>query len=242
MSAAVIPDEETCVQCNYALRGLSEFRCPECGRAFDPARPLTMNLGRRPGPFARAALRPMGRLPRVAMWMLVVAGVVGPAWLVPDEQLACFWLVLWLAFFIACWLRSFVRVLVVRLYRQPRVLLRLDDPFRWKARAAFVITTLLVLTRLPFLLAILVSRSWLDPYAYHVWAEIPATTTLPDGPVVRGLIVIRSVDARGGGVAFDFYGGGSIDYVPAEDGQKLRVRWWGWNPRIAELWRDLTGA
>ena len=33
---ASVPDHALCVGCNYALRGLADFRCPECGRPFDP--------------------------------------------------------------------------------------------------------------------------------------------------------------------------------------------------------------
>lgn len=30
-----------CKACNYSLWKLTEHRCPECGRAFDPANPKT---------------------------------------------------------------------------------------------------------------------------------------------------------------------------------------------------------
>jgi len=30
-----------CLSCKYDLRNLSENRCPECGRVFDPNDPLT---------------------------------------------------------------------------------------------------------------------------------------------------------------------------------------------------------
>jgi hypothetical protein len=30
-----------CVQCSYALDGLPERRCPECGQPFDPDEPTT---------------------------------------------------------------------------------------------------------------------------------------------------------------------------------------------------------
>jgi hypothetical protein len=36
-----LPDTAVCLQCGYSLRGLPEPRCPECGRAFDPADPRT---------------------------------------------------------------------------------------------------------------------------------------------------------------------------------------------------------
>jgi hypothetical protein len=34
-------DHKRCLACGYILDGLPEPRCPECGRAFDPARPET---------------------------------------------------------------------------------------------------------------------------------------------------------------------------------------------------------
>lgn len=30
-----------CLQCDYDLNGLTEHRCPECGRGFDPENPVT---------------------------------------------------------------------------------------------------------------------------------------------------------------------------------------------------------
>lgn len=33
-----------CLTCNYALHGLAEPRCPECGRAFDPDDPDTFMI------------------------------------------------------------------------------------------------------------------------------------------------------------------------------------------------------
>ncbi len=51
-----------CVACNYPLRGLSEDRCPECGRAFDPRDAMTMNVGRSLSGWHRFWLRPPGRV------------------------------------------------------------------------------------------------------------------------------------------------------------------------------------
>lgn len=49
-----------CQGCDYPLRGLESRRCPECGRAFDPADPSTMNLGRPLGRIGRVLLAPTG--------------------------------------------------------------------------------------------------------------------------------------------------------------------------------------
>lgn len=43
------PNDATCLQCGYPLRGLSTSRCPECGRAFDPLRPETFRRPDDPG-------------------------------------------------------------------------------------------------------------------------------------------------------------------------------------------------
>jgi hypothetical protein len=32
---ATVPANALCIGCNYPLRGLTEPRCPECGRPFD---------------------------------------------------------------------------------------------------------------------------------------------------------------------------------------------------------------
>jgi hypothetical protein len=65
-----VPEPARCRDCGYALRGLSDGRCPECGRSFDPADATTMDLGRRPGRIGRWLLRPTG-------WRLVLLAVVG---------------------------------------------------------------------------------------------------------------------------------------------------------------------
>jgi hypothetical protein len=50
-----------CIDCNYPLQGLTSNRCPECGRAFDPADPKSISA-RPVGPLARFLLRPPGRI------------------------------------------------------------------------------------------------------------------------------------------------------------------------------------
>src|SRR4051812_6922752 len=71
--------EETtglCWECGYPLRGLPTPRCPECGRAFDPADPATMNLGQHVGPWARRMMRPPGR----PLYTLTVVAVLLSVW------------------------------------------------------------------------------------------------------------------------------------------------------------------
>lgn len=39
-----LPDAARCRRCDYPLRGLTEPRCPECGRDFDPENPKTYHV------------------------------------------------------------------------------------------------------------------------------------------------------------------------------------------------------
>ena len=69
------PQLGLCRGCDYPLRGLTEHRCPECGRPFDPSDPTTMNLGRPIGRLGRLFLRPIG-WPTVALAVLAMLGVL----------------------------------------------------------------------------------------------------------------------------------------------------------------------
>ena len=225
-----VPDDALCLTCNYALRGLDARRCPECGRAFDPDDPMTMNVGRPLDRVAKALLRPTGRWGPALMWTLAVLGVLGPAWLVPSRIVACLWLLLWGAFMVACWGRALLRYAVVVRYRQPPECLRIDDPFRWRARRAFVLVTLLILTRAPFILALLVSRPWLDREARYVWTVLPASVQPSQSPKLCGLVIVQRIDAGGAHVTFHLLGGGQIGYRTSPDGQDVEWDWetYGW--------------
>ena len=66
--AICVPQDATCLQCGYPLRGLSSTHCPECGRAFDPADPLTMRTAER---LERALKRAMWWAP-LAVWLATI--------------------------------------------------------------------------------------------------------------------------------------------------------------------------
>jgi hypothetical protein len=73
----MILEQETkvgaCWECGYSLRGLETPRCPECGRAFDPADAMTMNMGISVGPVKRFMMRPPG-------WPLYLLTAVAAVW------------------------------------------------------------------------------------------------------------------------------------------------------------------
>ena len=223
---ASVPDHALCVGCNYALRGLADFRCPECGRPFDPDRPPTMNLGRPLDVMPRWVLGPIGLWGHVCMVLAAAYGVLGPAWLAPSRRQALYSLLVWAGFFFACWLRHLVRRNVVIRYRQPLEMLRVDDRFDRRAKAVFAVVLMLVLTRAPFALALLASRPWLDRFAHQLWAERPASSPEPLGPMVRGLFLISWVDTRPSGVTFYFPSGSGIRYERDATGERLTPRYY----------------
>ena len=66
-----------CLDCDYPLHDLPDRRCPECGRAFDPAVRPSVNRGPPLGPWRRLILRPVGwptfaaaGVPLAGMWWL----------------------------------------------------------------------------------------------------------------------------------------------------------------------------
>lgn len=52
--------EQFCMGCGYALRGLGQPRCPECGREFDPSDPRTFEIHAPSSRLTRFLRRPPG--------------------------------------------------------------------------------------------------------------------------------------------------------------------------------------
>jgi hypothetical protein len=61
-----------CLGCGYALRGLPETRCPECGRGFDPRKPMTMRV---PGLNSRPPPKPVPFGIAINLWALTATAV-----------------------------------------------------------------------------------------------------------------------------------------------------------------------
>ena len=68
-----------CRQCEYALDGLEVFRCPECGRPFDPDQRQSYRRSPRKWQIrmaARAVLRTALRITGFGCLALLIAGLV----------------------------------------------------------------------------------------------------------------------------------------------------------------------
>jgi hypothetical protein len=75
-------DRAFCLGCGYALRGLVETRCPECGRAFDPRDLRTMRV---PGIVIRPPPKPFPFAPGIILWAAPTAalsaiGMIAALW------------------------------------------------------------------------------------------------------------------------------------------------------------------
>jgi hypothetical protein len=81
------PANASCLGCGYSLRGLSGKLCPECGRAFDPANPKSMNLGRKAGFIVRFLLRPKRRWPIIYLAVATCLVVTSARWPIGDVRL-----------------------------------------------------------------------------------------------------------------------------------------------------------
>jgi hypothetical protein len=75
-----IPEDALCITCGYALRNLSNPRCPECGREFDPANSRSMNLGKKPGWILNFLLRPKRRWPMAATIIATLLVISASRW------------------------------------------------------------------------------------------------------------------------------------------------------------------
>jgi hypothetical protein len=76
-----------CLGCDYHIDGLPEPRCPECGRKFDPADPLTVNEGRPLGDFGRWMLKSAVGAPLV---QAAVAAIVTFCWAASPDGVRLF--------------------------------------------------------------------------------------------------------------------------------------------------------
>jgi hypothetical protein len=87
--------EGSCLGCGYALRGLTEPRCPECGRGFDPLDPRTFRAGRPISRLTRLILRPVGLLwvilSLIGLGLVLSATRWPTAWRVPFRDLPLYW-------------------------------------------------------------------------------------------------------------------------------------------------------
>ena len=209
--------DASCIGCGYQLRGLSERRCPECGRAFDPGDPRTMNVGRTLGPIARRLLAPVGR-PTWRLHALAVAAFLwGWAWLPGALVVSAYALLLLLALYAYRFIRLLLREVTMWQYRQPRG----RFPAMVAARYAPALTLLILFTcvafNLPLRMTLRVS-TWIagdDLWRMYAVEPMPAGTL---GPRFVGLMYADSIHVTPVGIWIRVANGGSVVYGADQSG------------------------
>ena len=232
----------SCLDCGYALHGLPEPRCPECGRAFDPLDPQTMNMGRELSELAKWVLGPV-RWPVSLMSWGAIAIALWYARL-PGDQLArssSLWIliamgVLWLAW-------PLVRVIAARKYGWPTSLLMRGQRLRITVGLSILLAAVAIVYQLPMKFALKVSRPALDrlaqdllasgePYADDRWCGLYKATrvkTVPHAGQQNGGVRITVEESNRA------YRSGFI-YLPKADARRNSRRsyqylgdgWWSW--------------
>jgi hypothetical protein len=228
-SAPVSPfdprDGALCLGCNYPLRGLREFRCPECGREFDPDDPWTMNIGRPMPPLVRRLIAPPARPAWAAFFLAIGAILWGAAWL-PGGQFVLIGGMFILAINVAYrGVRLLISSVLARRYHQP--IPRRPGLFGNPLASTFILIALgLVLYfELPLKLTIACAR----PAVYRIWAVDPAPRGGGFKNRVVGILWPDWVDVNPNHVSLDFKCSGTLDFDPETgDVTIMRAPWPLW--------------
>lgn len=173
-----IPDEARCLGCGYALRDLTTSRCPECGRAFDPADTRTMRTERSPSVLAEFFLKPPRRLFNGVVLLIALMILGAAAW--PGEIVVV--LVLGVGVLLtagAIWAARLILALILGWHYKR------DLRKHWRAwlvtPVIVAVMVVLLVLQVPLRLAFLVALPDLNQLVAEVRA-LPATTqptTLP---------------------------------------------------------------
>lgn len=202
-----LPNAGLCQQCDYSLIGLDVPRCPECGRAFDPADPATVNMGRPLGRVGRWLLRPVG-------WpTYLVAGLISALWMyswaLPNGSFGLWVLASYASMPVVGWwaLRLVASIIAVLWLRQPKKRC-LTYWRRWTVLPLLAgVLVGLGHTAIPYHVGLFISRPWLDRIANQAVAKYgPQAPSASDDWERRyvsrwaGIYHIDAIDVRKDGV------------------------------------------
>jgi hypothetical protein len=195
------PDAATCLGCGYALRGLTTWTCPECGREFHPNKPWTMQIPGAPHQRLWRAMEP-ARWNVRAIRKLVIVLLVLSAWFPVPVPLPLF------IFLLVVWVvmssyrgRATKRQQLISFYNLPPDTTRVDEADVARLRKTLGIAFVLMLLHVPFFTAFAVSYPFLARSANYWWAVAPATQNPPKHWTIRGVFLVK-IEAGTRGVAF----------------------------------------
>jgi hypothetical protein len=210
-----VPDDARCLDCGYALRGLTTHRCPECGRAFYPVHPWTMRLPHHPA-FTRwlavRVERPVTGIERTLPW--TAAALVLYASVYPSLDSRPFYLGLWIfgaSLFGICGLRL-LRHALARAGLIAPTITAIDARHERVVALLLASFAILVPTRIPLYAGFLLSSSRIVRVADSVnrqpWEPMHPTVQ----PFQSGIYTVTRVRRCPHGLQFVTVGGGSFYY------------------------------
>ncbi len=228
-----------CLDCDYWLVGLTEHRCPECGRPFNPADPTSYRTGIDNDDLYRPWLRPPSSW--LNGWAAIAAYALLMAASVPGmDQFSAFWACVVGAFSGVCWLFRLIQHLSSRFYFKGKGVEL--EPFdrRWSTVPLLALAVMLLLASdAPLQFRVLLSRPSMDRFASDALSRKIASQS--DRWI--GLFPARQIDGKENGVGFGVAGTGWFrvygelryfppDCVPSLDWKHLQGNWYqrkrGW--------------
>jgi hypothetical protein len=205
------PSVNRCLDCDYPLRDLSENRCPECGRRFDPSDDQTTSTTGGPFPrWARLLASPIGW----PMYLLALAPVAASFWELRRpgghfDALAS-GASLWLLVGAVSLVRLVARTSVIAYFERPPTSVR-GHWTRWLVVPAMFVAWLVLGEReWPQRLAFYWSRPALETLARRALDD-PSLGSVPL-PARAGLLTVSRIERIPQGVRL--YTGPGYDAVP----------------------------
>lgn len=195
-----------CLDCDYPLKGLTEKRCPECGREFNPRDTSTMRTPETPSRFAQWIMRPPGRR---SFWLTIVGTAFTLACgAAPGGYLGFGFVILFWMLLLPAWgIRLFVWALACLLANNGRGL-RIDrKSAQWLViPGAFVLNMLLLFTWIPLRIGFLVSHSAMETLA----ADIITANVNPPSSKWVGIYRAENINKTNWGMYFTVSGTGPM--------------------------------
>ena len=199
--------EPRCLGCGYLLVGLTNLRCPECGRDFDPSDSRTFDNGCPKNKLAISQLRRPGKFMTVVAGiaaLLMIFSAASPGMIFPTLMLGTFaWMVLggYYILRLSIWL-------VLHWYFKRAVDDRtgMRNAWIWPPTICATMAILLVLNA-PLRIAFLISKPWMSDLAAtaaHTPNQLPRRAWV-------GLYYADEIQPIPGGVRFLVRGSGFLD-------------------------------
>lgn len=202
-----------CLNCDYALVGLTSPRCPECGRDYDPNDQTTFRTGDEIGIIGKILLSQPGRNSYVICAVSAIALLIGES--VPNgypipEFLGMFFLVV---IFLAWFLRVSLYAIAKKYFTAHSFSVPNTRRRAWiYFPVVFVIVVCLLTVRAPLWLTFAISR----PFMERVASEQLQNPKRERGPRWLGLYRAREIQPVVGGMEFRVTGSlwGGFAYLP----------------------------